>query len=199
MGEKALKVIAQKGRMGLTDFYITKMVAKDLVDHVHFACELDNWNALPYKNRIQRDINIRRVIDEIYPFFINGQNSFWGSIIVCAMTGIGTEDFSPITKYLKLDNSCSIEKPLNDIGILSLPDSASLIAVDGQHRLLAMKLAVYGVDAITLLPQKITKDIKKELEDFSPNPNVGDEEISVVFVNGIEAESVQNMEFHLSI
>lgn len=66
---------------------------------------------------------------------------------------------------------------MEDIGYLTLSGKERLIALDGQHRLLALKIAikgVYGLPAGTKLPSTV--------KSLDPHPELAKEEISVIFV-----------------
>ena len=71
--------------------------------------------------------------------------------------------------------------PLKDVGFLTLQGNERLIALDGQHRILAIKLAIKGKVAIpaNLLKQK---KMTQQMTALTPHPELAGEEISVIFV-----------------
>ncbi len=193
-----LKIIAQKAKMGTTDYYIAKMTAKDLTDNVNFACELPNWKETPYESRIQREIDTQKVIDVIYPLFIQRKDSFWGSMIISVMSGMSERSFISIKEYLKADNTIEDQLMIDDVGIITLSDDANLIVIDGQHRLLAIKLALHGIDGIPKAVLNMSEEMEREMGKIPIDHEIEYEEISVVLVDGSNRKSIQNLEFHLS-
>lgn len=66
--------------------------------------------------------------------------------------------------------------PLQDCGTLTLPGRERLIALDGQHRLLALKIAVMGESGVPA-------GYSRNLSSLKPHPELVSDEISVILVN----------------
>lgn len=129
-------VPALKGRMGDWTYYVTVMklgqVAKEckLAEEIHKHQELD---AL-----IQREIT-NRVQTEMVPYLKNQPQRFYGALIV-AVYG-GHPEFSPVkvAEHNLLDDT---EAHRNGFGLLRFDGSQVYYALDGQHRLQSIKIAV---------------------------------------------------------
>ncbi len=109
-----------------------------------WAIELPEWKDMIPDEKMQREPDINRVVNEICPHFIEDQERFFGSIIVDIYSGFENMKFDPISKYVKDDITFAYYVSMRDAGFLSLPGKERLIALDGQHRLLAMKLCLKG-------------------------------------------------------
>ena len=140
---------AQKAMLGTTTYYIAKMPVGELVDSVGLAIELPEWKDMTPDEKMQREPDINRVVNEICPYFTDDQDRFFGSLIIDIYSGFENMIFDPISKYVKEDITAIYDLSMRDAGFLTLPGKERLIALDGQHRLLAMKLCVKGYSAIS--------------------------------------------------
>lgn len=140
---------AQKAKLGSTVYYIAKMPVEELVNSVGLAIELPEWNDMTPDEKMQREPDINRVVNEICPYFTNDPDRFFGSLIVDIYSGYDKLIFDPISKYVKDDITATYELSMSDAGFLTLPGRERLIALDGQHRLLAIKLCLKGSSAIS--------------------------------------------------
>lgn len=174
---------AQKARMGSTEYFIAKMPLEELVDSVGLAIELPEWEDMTPDEKIQREPDINRIVNEICPYFTEDEDRFFNGIVVDIHSGYDEIKFDPISKYVKEDMTLTYEVSMQDAGFLSLPGKERLIALDGQHRLLTMKLCLKGnsaISAVMLGNRKMTS----QMLALQPHPELADEEISVIFVKG---------------
>lgn len=130
-------VPALKARMGDWNYYVTVMklgkIAKEcqLAEEIHANRDLDDM--------IQREIS-SRVRKEMVPYLLQESQRFYGALVV-AVYG-GEPDFQPV----KVDE----HELLNDrdgeagygFGLLRFDGSQVYYALDGQHRLKSIQLAV---------------------------------------------------------
>ena len=100
--------------------------------------------------------------------------------------------FDPISKYVKDDVNFTYEVAMEDAGFLALPGKERLIALDGQHRLLAMKLCLKGNSAISAAMLG-NKKMTPQMMALEPHPELADEEISVIFVEGKDALKIRKI------
>lgn len=172
---------AQRAKLGSTVYYIAKMPVEELVNSVGLAIELPEWKDMTPDEKMQREPDINRVVNEICPYFIQDQDRFFGSLIVDIYSGFENMKFDPISKYVKDDITFAYDVSMQDAGFLSLPGKERLIALDGQHRLLAMKLCLKGNSAISAVMLG-NKKMSSQMLALEAHPELADEEVSVIFV-----------------
>lgn len=173
---------AQRATLGSTTYYTTKMTVEDLVNTVGLAIELPEWKDMTPDEKMQREPDINRVVNEICPYFIEDQDRFFGSLIVDIYSGYDHIVFEPITKFVDSDKLAAAHNiALQDAGFLTLPGKERLIALDGQHRLLAMKLSLKGSSAISVAMLG-NKKMTPQMMALQPHPELANEEVSVILV-----------------
>lgn len=162
---------AIKGKMGRWQFYSVMMTMRELADNVNFAQKIYNGNTLD--KAIQRVLNETRVKNEIASYLARQQDRFFSSIVVAAFDGepkwypMSFEDGSRPSLF---QNNPRMQ---NKFGVLSFDGTQKYYAVDGQHRLAAIKALV---------------DTGSDLSSSAP-PGFKEEEISVIVVVPSELES----------
>lgn len=149
-----------RARMGSTTYYLGKMKASQLSGMVQTARDaFPDWDNLTIEERIQREVNKKRVLEEIVPYLNESADRFFGSLIVLID---GQIDFEPISQIASLVPK-AYEGIFADLGALTI-SSGRLIALDGQHRLVALRAIVQGEVSGT------------------NSASVIDDEISIVFI-----------------
>lgn len=177
----------QKAKLGSTVYYIGKMRAGELIDNVGFAAELPEWSEMTADEKMQRQPDITRVINEIVPYVIEDPDRFFNSLIIDVFSGYDELDFEPVSLVAK-DLPKAYQIPMEDMGFLTLPGKERLIALDGQHRLLSLRIAirgVYGLPAGAKVPSTI-----KTLE---PHPELADEEVSIILVEHKDNQKIRKI------
>lgn len=172
---------AQRAKLGSTVYYIAKMPVEELVNSVGLAIELPEWKDMTPDEKMQREPDINRVVNEICPYFIEDEDRFFGSLIVDIYSGFENMKFDPISKYVKEDITFAYDVSMKDAGFLTLPGKERLIALDGQHRLLAMKLSLKGSSAISVAMLG-NKKMTPQMTALQPHPELANEEVSVILV-----------------
>ena len=156
------------GRMGSTRYFETTMTGRELASSVRPAQETDAWASNDIEERMQREFNMKRIRDELVPYLAQHEDRFFGSIIV--LVPHGSIEFEPLEEIITEPLKAAYRESARQIGFLTI-DKGELIALDGQHRLLAFREVVTGGIS---------------LGEFASL--VGDDEVCVIF---IEAESPQ--------
>lgn len=162
---------AIKGKMGRWEYFAVKMTMGAVAQDVKFARDI--WDDKTLDEAIQRVLMTSRVKTQIVTYLINQKDRFFSSLVVAALHG--EPKWYPVTMEddarfdLLRDN-----KRLNDtFGILTFDGTQNYYALDGQHRLAAIKdLVDPNSDVSTAAP----KGFKNE-------------EISVIIVVPLEAET----------
>ncbi|WP_029200910.1 DNA sulfur modification protein DndB [Oribacterium sp. NK2B42] len=173
-------ICVQKGKLGTTEYYLGKMPVGELVDTVGLAVELPEWKDMTADEKMQREPDINRVVNEICPYFTEDKDRFFGCVIVDIYSGFEDMIFEPITDVIP-QLSAAYRIPLKDVGFLTLPGQERLIALDGQHRIIAMKLCLKGSSAISAAMLG-GKKMTTQMLALEPHPELAKEEISVIFV-----------------
>lgn len=144
---------ALQARVGDWNYYICTMKYAEVARQVSFAYELGGNRDL--NSMIQRGISART--DDIVKYLINNEHRFLGALIIACWGG------DPEYVELKMaDPEGILEGVDRDFGVLTFDGTQQYFALDGQHRLRAIKDA-----------------IKKD-------PEIGSEDIAVLIVSHYE-------------
>ena len=162
---------ALRSRMGTWDYYVVKMSTRELSQNVMYASAVHDDRTLD--RAIQRELNKSRVKNEIVEYLKRQPHRFFSSIVIAALEG--NPKFEPVEvtadpRFTLVHNN----RRLNEaFGILQFDGTEKYYALDGQHRLAAIK---------TLL------DRNNPLSDGAPE-NFEDDELSVIVVVPSEKDS----------
>lgn len=132
----ATVIPAIRGKLGNTEYYETTMKVRDLVTNIRRPSELDDWANFSIEERMQRELDDKRVKEQIVPYLVRNGDRFFGSIIVLVYQG--EVNFETIAD-LKANLPGAYKANASRIGFLTI-DGGSLIVLDGQHRLAALKM-----------------------------------------------------------
>ena len=151
-----------KGKLGSTDYYLGTMKAEEIVGMAKPASRLEEWEAFDIEERMQRELNDKRVREEIAPYIANDPDRFFGSLVVLVYEAdvFGFEGFDALKVELPLSYGAATKK----MGFLTI-EGGQMVALDGQHRLA-------GLEAV------VQRRIQGSLADEVPN-----DDISVVFIS----------------
>ncbi|HEV2889180.1 MAG TPA: DNA sulfur modification protein DndB [Frankiaceae bacterium] len=119
-----------QGRMGSTTYYETTMPARELVVAARPASDLDGWATQSVEERLQRELNDKRVREEIVPYLARSADRFFGSVIVLIYKGSVT--FEPL-EQVSGKVPAAYRAIAKRMGFLTI-DGGQLIVLDGQHR-----------------------------------------------------------------
>lgn len=152
-----------RGVMGSTKFYLATMRAQQLTGMARPAQEMaETWKSWGVEERLQRELNHKRILDEIVPYLATSEDRFFGSMIVLVYEPDVFEFESLANLVKKLP--AAYQTPGETIGFLTV-GGGKLIMLDGQHRLLALREIVQGGGV-------------GEFADQVP-----DDEVSVIFID----------------
>ena len=174
----AITVPALKGQMGSNVFYETKMRAKELSAAARVANEQDTWSSLSIEERLQRELNDKRVREEIVPYLAQAKDRFFGSIIVLIKDA--DIDFEGAGKYLAKDVPAAYRKTFEQTGALTI-EGGEFVILDGQHRYAALRSVIQG------------KNDKGETVHGSEVGNVANDELIVIFLPWTNAETTRRI------
>lgn len=117
------------------------------------------------------------MVAELVPYIVKDSDKFFGCLIVDIYQGFEQMIFEAVGDVIP-NLLAAYKTPLKDMVVLTFPGNERLIALDGQHRLLSLKLAIKGLVG---LPASVTK-IVLAWNSLKPHPELAGEEISVIFV-----------------
>ena len=147
-------VAAQRLRMGSTTYFLASLTAGELVTRVRTAEEvLHDWDNLSIEDRIQRNINKKRLLEEIVPYLAGHPDRFFGSIIVLLD---GNVEFESIERIQTVGGVYALQ--VEKMGFLTIRDG-NWIALDGQHRLVALRELITGNYEGSQLPGIMNDDV----------------------------------------
>ncbi|WP_033580825.1 DNA sulfur modification protein DndB [Priestia aryabhattai] len=150
-----------RGKFGTTEFFITTMKAGDLIKDVKSADQIPETKDLTIEEQLQRELRWDRIKSEIAPYLINDKDRFFNSLIVDIYNDTGVE-FEPLASNFKANNKL-YESAASPFGFLILHGGERMFALDGQHRLKALQVAITGRDNTdTLVEEGYDSSITKE-------------------------------------
>ena len=136
---------AIKAKMGSWDYYICKMKMRELAGEVKFASEIYQDRTLD--EAIQRELKEGRVRKEIVSFLTRRSDRFFSSIVVASLGG--TPQFYPVSVTDDPQFTMIADQGLDEgFGVLTFRGDQEYYALDGQHRLRAIKTLIEREDGI---------------------------------------------------
>ena len=170
-------IAAIKARMGSTPYYQAVMRADQLAATVGAAMDFPEFKSFMAHEQMQRKMNESRVEKEIVPYLTHSPDRFFGSIIVLAYR-TETFEFESIRELSgsRLKGS-AYEGKDDQLGVLTI-GGGTLFALDGQHRLHALRTIVKGGE---------TPHLKLPIDGEYKDVVAGDQ-LSVIF---LQYESVE--------
>ena len=171
-----------KANMGTWDYYITRMRIGDVAREISFASEFgaqqDQVDTLGEAR--QRALSTGRVRKQIVSF-LEKKHRFFSSLVVATMEG--DPMFFPVTINTDSVGSVFSNSGVDEsFGVLRLDESRKIYALDGQHRLAAIK-------SILDIGYRRTMRIRDEInvpDDFK------DETLSVIMIIPKSAEKPED-------
>ena len=128
---------AMKLRMGSWDYYSVKITMRDVATEIKFAREVNDDRTLD--SAIQRSIGEGRAGKSIVNYLTKHDNRFFNSLVVAALDG--NPNFS---NRVEDDPGFDVCNMVSDtFGMLTFDDSIKT-AIDGQHRLFAIRKLIDG-------------------------------------------------------
>lgn len=176
-----------RAKMGNTPYFLSKIPAGQLIDSVGIAKELPEWPDMSADEKMQREFDIRRVVEEMVPYVVDDPDRFFGSLIIDIYSGYEDILYESVAEAIQ-SLPAAYRVPMKDMGFLTLPGKERLIALDGQHRLLALKIAIKGFMGVPA-GVKMTAAINK----LEPHPELANEEISVIFVEHTDTQKIRKI------
>ena len=189
----ATYIPAIKAHIGGTDYFSTVMTLGEASRLIGYVEELDNWTTeTPSELKLQRKLNVSRVEKEMVPYLLDTPDHFYSSLTVeirpaISSTGQRDVEFSSDTSF-----PGGIE-----FGTLTMDGTEMLYALDGQHRLKSIELALKELPelagehiSVILIPFtgiKQSQLLFSDLNRYARNPS---KSISLLFAHRDSAANV---------
>lgn len=124
---------ALRGQMGVLVYYVTVMRLGELVKQVGYAEDLQKWSdGLPAEYKKQRKLNLSRVTNEMVPYLTVNPDHFYAAL-TAEVERPGDPNGTIIFEGLEGNE---------DVGVVKFDGSEQIMALDGQHRLKSIELAL---------------------------------------------------------
>ena len=142
-------------QMGLWNYYVVKMTARQLVDHVRLVSAIyddgtcDETTQRTFDEEIQRTVRDKRVRKEIVEYLKRQPYRFFSSIVIAALGG------NPMFYPVEITEDPHFAISGDDLGIneafglLKFDGNQTYYAIDGQHRLSAIKILLDQTDSLS--------------------------------------------------
>lgn len=158
---------AIRGTMGRWDYFMVRMSMRELAKNVKFADEIHARTHL--SEAIQRELRRARATKEIASYLVKQEDRFFSSIVVAVLGG--DPHWHPVTMEGDQFNILAADSKLADsFGVLTFNDEENYYALDGQHRLAAIRALLDGET------------------EYTPPEGFRSEEISVILVTPRQLE-----------
>lgn len=131
---------ALKMSMGSWNYYSVRMKMREVANEIKFAGEVSDDKTLD--QAIQREIEEGRASKQIVNYLVKNEQRFFNSLVVAALGG------NPVFNPIKVPDQFGwIEDTFDDVfGVLTFNDKLKTYALDGQHRLFAIKSLIEDTD-----------------------------------------------------
>lgn len=127
---------AIRAEMGRWEYYMVRMSMRELSKNVKFATEIHETSLL--SKAIQRQLNESRAKKQITSYLAKQSDRFFSSIVVAVLGG--EPQWHPVVMDAKEFSIIASDKKLADsFGVLTFNDEEKYYALDGQHRLAAIR------------------------------------------------------------
>jgi DNA sulfur modification protein DndB len=141
---------AIRGVIGKTVYYQANIPARDLVAIAIPASEMSNWGNSTMSEKIQREVSLSRVKEELMPYLAYSRDRFYGSLIITVMEPDHFE-FEALSDVVP-KMPAAYESSAQAVGFLTIA-GGDLVALDGQHRLVGLRELItnpgsYAGDAV---------------------------------------------------
>ena len=131
---------AMRARMGDWQYYMVRMKMREIARKVQLAQDI--YEDRTIRDAVQRALGEKRAKAEIAGYLARRPDRFFSSIVVAAMEG------EPSWHPVEMDTStvpkifASSSSMRDSFGVLSFGDEPKYYALDGQHRVAAIKLLI---------------------------------------------------------
>jgi DNA sulfur modification protein DndB len=129
---------AVRARVGQTEFFSTVLTFGEAARLIQYVEDVDVWTPeTPSELKLQRKLNTTRVEKEMVPYLLEAEDRFYSALTVEVRTTLTEKGPKPVSFEAVEGIPGGVE-----YGKLTLDGTESLYALDGQHRLKSIELAI---------------------------------------------------------
>ena len=129
---------AMRAKMGDLEYFVSIATFGETARMVEYVEDADSWTPeTPSELKLQRKLNIQRVEREMVPYLLANDDHFFSALTV----EVRPTSLDHTNHYLGFTSQTSFPGGI-EFGTLTLDGTESLCAIDGQHRLKAIELAI---------------------------------------------------------
>ena len=178
---------ALRGLMGDQEYFIAISTVGEATRTVQYVEEVDDWGGeTPPELKLQRKLNIQRVEREMVPYLIENRDHFYGALTVEVRPAPDTEPGeAPINFEVNQTFPGNIQ-----FGVVMLDGSESLYALDGQHRLKSLEIAIRQQPqlareqiALILMPYRGIRNSQTLFSDLNRYARAPSKSMSLLFTH----------------
>lgn len=147
---------AIRAQMGDWRYYIVRMKMREIANEVQLAHDIYEDKTL--SDAVQRALGEKRVRNEITGYLSRRPDRFFSSIVVAALEGEPAWHPIEMDRDVVPDIFARSSSLKDSFGVLSFGDDPKYYALDGQHRVAAIKLLVNG-EADVSAPEGFDSDL----------------------------------------
>ena len=165
---------AMMGKFGSTEYFMLTMKAGDVADKLKIPKEMPEWKDPDLEERFQRDINYKRVKEQIVPYLSNDRDRFFGALIVSVIEGKKEDEKMEFEPASEVSDGVSLklyQTAAESFGFLVLSGGEMLVPLDGQHRLVALQAALSDND-----------EKQNEIPEVAPNPELTNDDVMLIMI-----------------
>jgi DNA sulfur modification protein DndB len=134
----ATYIPAMRAKMGDLDYFVSTITFGEAARMIEYVEAVDSWTPeTPPELKLQRKLNTQRVERELVPYLLSSDDHFYSALTV----EIRPAPYVDAEGEIAFDVRESFPGGLQ-FGTLTLDGTESLYALDGQHRLKSIELAV---------------------------------------------------------
>jgi DNA sulfur modification protein DndB len=168
---KEILVSASSGVIGNTTYLQAFLSGAQVATTIHAAMDFPEFESFMASEKMQRELSEQRVEREIVPYLCLSADRFFGSLIVLVYQP-ELFDFKSWSELGLMHPDESLNALSSSSGVLRIR-GGKLFALDGQHRLHAIRTVVSSASVTPRLGQPITGEFRNA---------VADDQFSVLFV-----------------
>ena len=176
-----IRLKAIRGKQGNLDYFVTTATYGEVARIVNYKEQVKGW---PPALQQQRPLNMSRVRNDMVPYLIENEDHFYNALVV---EHVRPGDTQHDVKFVpdQDDPTC---------GWVELAGSEQLEALDGQHRLKSIELAVAEQPdlaketiAMVIVPHRRVDDSQQLFSDLNRNAKPTPKSLNILFEHREEA------------
>lgn len=134
----ATYIPAIRTRMGGLEYFVSAVTLGEVSRLINYVEDVDGWTSeTPPQLKLQRKLNVQRVEREMVPYLVDTADHFYSALTVEIRPPLNDGEMEPIQFEMRDSFPGGVE-----FGMLTLDGTETLYALDGQHRLKSITLAI---------------------------------------------------------